>query len=131
MASVLCFHFFAHEACGILASWSRMKPTPPCIGCKISTTEPPWKPYYFVISMLLFILLPVKTFIRRWKTRGPQYLCCSKTRNAWYCIPFCLSRPALKNLYIYIYIYIYIHTHTHTHTHIQMGIHTDTDYLHF
>ena len=45
----LCFafFFFGHKACGILAPWSGIEPTPPTLEGEILTTVPPGKSYKF------------------------------------------------------------------------------------
>ena len=51
------FWFFGCEACGILAPWPRIKPTPPALEGKVSTTGPPGKsPKYDVLSKNFFYL---------------------------------------------------------------------------
>ena len=37
------FWFFGPEACGILAPWAGIKPTPPAVEGKVLTTGPPGK----------------------------------------------------------------------------------------
>ena len=57
------FYFLGWEACGILASWPEVEPTPPALEGKVSTTGPPGKsPIY----QFLFIYLS-----------AGGHLCCS------------------------------------------------------
>ena len=37
------FGFFGHEACGILAPWPGIEPTPTALEGEVLTTEPPGK----------------------------------------------------------------------------------------
>ena len=41
------FWFFGHKACGILAPWPGIKPTPPALEGEVLTTGPPGKSLWF------------------------------------------------------------------------------------
>lgn len=54
IASVSCFWYFGHEACGILAPRPGIEPTLPALKGKISTTEPPGKSLNTIFSTVNF-----------------------------------------------------------------------------
>ena len=66
IASALCFDFFGHEACGVIAPWPRIESTPPTLEGEILTTGPPAKSLFLLFYQTFWVDFTLFSWTHDW-----------------------------------------------------------------